>query len=87
MARSRRSLHKNQQELKRLKTVTLLKANVHRDRIMGIVDISEYTFFLIKNDFKRRRSRRILYYKNDKLRIYNNVARNPFISLRYCRSL
>ena len=87
---SKQKKPKNQQELKKFKTVTLLRANVPRDRIMGIVNISKRTFFCIKKDCKRRRiwlrkqgSQSIsVLQKNDKLRIHNHVARNPFVSLR-----
>ena len=85
-----RSLPKNQQELKRFKTVTLLRVNVPRDIITESVDIFKRTFFRIKNNCKPRCSwlRKqdspgvSILPKNDKLIIYNHFTRNLFLSLR-----
>jgi hypothetical protein len=56
MARSRRSLPKNNQESKRLKVKTLLKASVSRLLTIAIAEVSERTYYRIKDDMKRKRT-------------------------------
>ena len=88
MSRGCRSHPKNKQELKRLKAVTLLKANVNRDLTMHITGISQATYYRVKDDMKKRRSWakksgfrfHFEAKKQDKQKLYNMILKNPFLS-------
>jgi len=90
MGRRRRNLPKNNQELKRLKAVTLLKAKVPMKLTCQISGVSDRTYYRIKSDLKHRRTwlRKMgskgnsKLTKSHKLKIYNAIKANPFISTR-----
>jgi len=81
--------------LKRVKVRSLLRAGVARDDIVDVIRISPATYYRILDDVRERRSflrkegsgRRSKLEKNDKIRIHQCLAQNPFRSALEIRHL